>query len=166
MKSSQELKKRISKFTETCRKRGIKITPQRLVIYQIVSSTDHHPGPDEIYRIARKDFPTISLDTVYRTLWMLTELGLVSTVGTRRETLRFDANLDKHHHFSCVRCGLIRDFQNADLDALNIPLEALQFGRGENMQVEVRGVCADCIAKEKAYQEQNCRQSKPTRSKV
>ena len=65
--------------------------------------------------------PTVSLDTVYRTLWMLHDLGLVSTLGPKRESVRFDANLAQHHHCVCVRCGLARDFESADLDALRVP---------------------------------------------
>ena len=65
--------------------------------------------------------PTVSLDTVYRTLWMLNDLGLITTLGPRRGSVRFDANLGTHHHYVCVRCGLTRDFESAELDELRIP---------------------------------------------
>lgn len=154
MIESKELKRRMSEFTELSREQGIKVTPQRLAVYRIVLASESHPGPEEVYRKIRREFPSISLDTVYRTLWLLTELGLVNTVGPRRESVRFDANLGRHHHFECVRCGAIRDFVNRELDALQTPPEASAFGRPESMRVEVRGVCADCLAKEQALNQQ------------
>ncbi len=65
--------------------------------------------------------PTVSLDTVYRTLWMLNDLGLTTTLGPRRDSMRFDANLARHHHYVCVRCGLVRDFESAKLNVLPVP---------------------------------------------
>ena len=93
--------------------------------------------------------PTVSLDTVYRTLWLLTDLGLVSTLGQRRESARFDANLARHHHYICMRCGLARDFESAELDALRIPKAAKGFGSVVATRVEARGVCGRC-AREQA----------------
>ena len=52
---------------------------------------------------------------------MLNDLGLVATLGPRRESVRFDGNLDHHHHYVCVRCGLARDFESAELDELRVP---------------------------------------------
>jgi hypothetical protein len=65
--------------------------------------------------------PTISLDTVYKTLWLLNDLSLVGTLGAPREGTRFDANLSPHHHFVCVRCGLTLDFYSDELDELKLP---------------------------------------------
>jgi Fur family peroxide stress response transcriptional regulator len=88
--------------------------------------------------------PTVSLDTVYRTLWALVDLGLVSTLGPRRQSARFDANPRGHHHFVCVRCGLVRDFESVALDALRIPSAAKRFGSVTGTRIEVQGVCARC----------------------
>ena len=92
--------------------------------------------------------PTVSLDTVYRTLWMLNDLELITTLGPRRERVRFDANLNRHHHYVCVRCGLARDFQSAELNALPLPGAMKEFGRIVATHVEVRGVCARCARAE------------------
>lgn len=92
--------------------------------------------------------PTVSLDTVYRTLWMLDRLGLVAAIGPRRGSVRFDAKLERHHHYVCVRCGSMRDFESPALDALRIPAPAKGFGTIIAAQVELRGVCDRC-AKEK-----------------
>jgi Fur family peroxide stress response transcriptional regulator len=91
--------------------------------------------------------PSVSLDTVYRTLWMLSDLGLVSTLGVRRESVRFDANPKKHHHYVCVRCGLTRDFESAELHALRLPDTVKMFGSALSTHIEVRGVCEICAKK-------------------
>jgi Fur family peroxide stress response transcriptional regulator len=91
--------------------------------------------------------PTISLDTVYRTLWLLNDLGLITTLGPRRESVRFDANLQQHHHYVCVRCGLARDFESADLNALRVPEAVKGFGSVVATHVEVRGICERCRKK-------------------
>jgi len=69
----------------------------------------------------RLGFRRVSLDTVYRTLWMLNDLQLIATLGPRRESVRFDANLEPHHHYICVRCGLAKDFESGELNALASP---------------------------------------------
>jgi Fur family peroxide stress response transcriptional regulator len=58
--------------------------------------------------------------------------------------VRFDANLAKHHHYICMRCGLTRDFESAALDAMRIPDAVQNLGSVVAMQVEVRGLCAAC----------------------
>jgi Fur family peroxide stress response transcriptional regulator len=88
--------------------------------------------------------PTVSLDTVYRTLWMLNDLGLITTLGPRRASVRFDANLEQHHHYVCVRCGSTRDFKSTELDALRIPDAVKGFGSVVASRVEVRGICERC----------------------
>lgn len=88
-----------------------------------------------------------SLDTVYRTLWMLGDMGLVSTLGARRKSVRFDANPKKHHHYVCVRCGLTRDFESDELHALCLPGTVKVFGSVLSTHIEVRGVCERCTDK-------------------
>ena len=113
-----------------------------------MASSLEHPDAESVFRAVRKRMPTVSIDTVYRTLWMLNDLGLVTTLGPRRESVRFDANLDHHHHYVCVRCGLARDFESAELDALGVPDAVRALGRVVETQVEVRGVCSRCAATE------------------
>jgi len=88
--------------------------------------------------------PTVSLDTVYRTLWLLNDLGLVATLWPYLDGIRFDPNLDRHHHYVCVRCGFVRDFENAAMSALRIPAAARELGTVEGVHVEVRGLCNQC----------------------
>ena len=99
-----------------------------------------------MFRAVRGRLPSVSLDTVYRTLWLLNDLGLVASLGPRREGIRFDANLDRHHHFLCERCGLVRDFESAELNALRVPAAVRALGSVRGVHVEVRGLCGRCAA--------------------
>jgi Fur family peroxide stress response transcriptional regulator len=140
-----EVGRRVERFKEAARKAGVKLTHQRLEIFRAVAASEDHPSAEAVLKALRPRMPTLSLDTVYRTLWLLHDLGLVSTLGPRRESVRFDANLIHHHHYVCVRCGLARDFESAEFDALRIPASVAEFGSIEATHVEVRGVCSRCV---------------------
>jgi len=137
---------RLDRFRSAASSAGVKLTHQRLEIFREVASSLEHPDAEAVFRAVRRRVPTVSIDTVYRTLWMLNDLGLVTTLGPRRESVRFDANLEHHHHYVCVRCGLARDFESAELDALGVPDAVKALGHVVETHVEVRGVCSRCAA--------------------
>ena len=95
----QDIDERMARFTDACRKSGAKLTHQRMEIFREVAQTQNHPDAEKVLHGVRKRMPTVSMDTVYRTLWWLKELGLIKTLGPPRERTRFDANLSRHHHF-------------------------------------------------------------------
>jgi Fur family peroxide stress response transcriptional regulator len=144
-----EVDRRLENFKAAARGASVKLTHQRLEIFREVAASLEHPDAEAVFRAVQARIPTVSLDTVYRTLWMLNDLGLVTTLGPRRESVRFDANLEHHHHYVCVRCGLARDFESAELNTLRIPDTVKGLGSVVATHVEVRGICESC-AKEKA----------------
>ena len=139
-----EIRKRVERFREACTLSGVRLTHQRLEIFREVAGTGDHPDVEAIWKGVRKRMPTVSLDTVYRTLWLLNDIGAIATLGLPRERIRFDANTSPHHHYVCVRCGLTRDFESDEFNALQIPAEVGEFGSVLAAQVEVRGLCAAC----------------------
>lgn len=136
-------------FNQACRKSGAKLTHQRMEIFRELAHTGDHPDVETVFKGVRERMPTVSLDTVYRTLWWLKELGLVKTLGPPRERTRFDANLSRHHHFVCIQCGLTRDFSSDKFDKLKLPESVQSIGYAEMTQVEVKGICHKCASKEK-----------------
>lgn len=122
------------------------MTHQRMEIFREVAQTGDHPDAETVFQGVRRRIPTVSLDTVYRTLWWLRDLGLVAMLGPPRERARFDANLSRHHHFVCTRCGLTRDFFSDELDSLELPAAVRSIGFAEKTQVEVKGLCLKCVA--------------------
>ncbi|MBN1772364.1 MAG: transcriptional repressor [Deltaproteobacteria bacterium] len=138
----------MERITSAVKAAGVKLTIQRLEIFRELAASADHPSAEAVFEALHARMPTVSLDTVYRTLWLLTDLGLVHTLGPRHESVRFDPKLERHHHFVCLRCGLVRDFESAELDALRVPASAARFGRVEATHVEVRGVCSGCARKQ------------------
>lgn len=143
-----EVGRRVERFKKVCRRAGVKLTHQRLEIFHELAQSGDHPDAEQVFRHVRERMPTVSLDTVYRTLWMLNDLGLIATLGPPRERTRFDANLSRHHHFVCVQCGLMRDFYSEELDRLELPESVKVLGNVKTAQVEVRGVCVNCAARQ------------------
>jgi Fur family transcriptional regulator, peroxide stress response regulator len=145
--AENKVEQRLDHLKAVARQAGVKLTHQRLEIFRELAGSDQHPSADAIFRAVQQRMPTVSVDTVYRTLWMLHDLGLVTTLGPLRDGLRFDANIDQHHHYVCVRCGLVSDFESTDLNTLRIPETVQELGSIADAHVEVRGVCAQCNAK-------------------
>ncbi|MDD5087765.1 MAG: Fur family transcriptional regulator [bacterium] len=139
------VEERLRKFQEACRARGLKITPQRLEIFRELASSNEHPSVEEIFERIRHRMPTVSLDTVYRTLATLNDTGVVSRVEVLDDRSRFDANTEPHHHFVCVRCKRVVDFEWPLFDHLQIPEELRGVGVIHQPHAELRGVCNACL---------------------
>jgi Fur family peroxide stress response transcriptional regulator len=146
---SSEVERRIERFKAAAGKTGFKLTHQRLEIFREVAASLEHPDAETVCRGVQARIPTVSLDTVYRTLWMLNDWQLIATLGPRRESVRFDANIEPHYHYICVRCGMARDFESGELNALRIPGAMMGFGSVAAAHVEFRGLCKSC-AREQA----------------
>ena len=144
---AKELEKRVSQFSEVSRRHGDKVTHQRTEIYRELAKTQEHPDAETIYRRVRKRIPSISLDTVYRTLRLLEDEGLISRVGSISERTRFDANTDRHHHFVCTECGFIGDVYNEEWNTLKSPKDVTLMGKVDSIHVELRGLCNTCRRK-------------------
>ena len=91
---------------------GYKVTPQRLAICKYVLSSKDHPTAEQIHSKISKEHPTISLNTIYQTMDMLVELGLVHELRFSGNSSRFDSNTSIHVNIICRNCGKIRDFES------------------------------------------------------
>ena len=148
----EELARQLDRLRAGIARAGIKLTHQRLEIFREVAGSGEHPDAETIYRGVRERVPSVSLDTVYRTLWLLLDLGLITTLGAR-DRVRFDGNMKPHHHFVCSKCGLTRDFYSDEFDHLQIPEAVHSFGSVQKAQVEVKGVCNRCSQDKEALRE-------------
>ncbi len=134
----------IDGFIGFCREIGIKPTHQRTEIYRELMATEDHPNAETIYGNVKKRIPAISLDTVYRTLRLFEQKGIISRVSAAGESMRFDGNTKHHHHFICMECGKIRDFYSDIFNDLDAPAEVTNLGNIGSVHVEIRGICNDC----------------------
>lgn len=142
-----ELRQRMIHFGDALRRSNTRLTHQRAEIYREVARTNDHPDAETIYAGVRKRIPTVSLDTVYRTLWLLMDLGLITTLGSPRGGVRFDANTGPHCHYLCTRCGMARDFHSEEFAKLKIPDAVMAIGSVVGTHVEFRGLCSRCSRK-------------------
>ncbi len=151
---------RMARFEEACRSAGVRVTHQRMEIFREVAATSEHPDAETVHRAVSSRLPRVSLDTVYRSLWLFRDLGLITTLGPSRDRTRFDANLDHHHHFVCDRCGLTRDFYSEALDRLRFPELAAALGDVQTTHVEAHGVCRACKAQREDMDNETGRENK------
>ena len=133
----------MKELSEELRQEGYRFTHQRRIILEEVQRQQYHPSAKEVYDAVKLRLPNISLGTVYRSLGVLVELGLIRKVEYG-EYARFDANLADHHHLICTDCN-----QLLDVDApLPEPLNTQQFkARGFEVQgykLELYGLCPTC----------------------
>jgi len=145
---ADEVARRVEQLSRGLRDAGLRLTHQRLEIVRIIAAADTHPDVETVYGAVRKRVPTISLDTVYRTLATLADRGLITRVMFTAGPARYDANPARHHHFVCTRCGLVRDIEDSGLDAIGATAEVTRIGRPVTVTVQFRGVCATCQGRE------------------
>ncbi len=131
-------------FYETCRRRGVRVTPQRVEVFREVAGRRDHPDAESVFRGVHDRMPSISLDTVHRTLLWLRDLGLIVALGPRRESVRFDAHLETHDHYVCLRCGMTRDIAGEATRVTRPAVSVRDLGSVVATRVEVQGVCREC----------------------
>ncbi|MEA2450797.1 MAG: Fur family transcriptional regulator, stress-responsive regulator [Thermoleophilaceae bacterium] len=140
-----------TQLTEALRARGQRVTPQRLLIHRALREMNRHVSVEEVLSDVVERLPNVSLPTVYATLELLEELGLVRRVGEIGGRVLFDSRLDDHHHAVCSRCGRIEDI-DAAVDA-GPALEAASAAgfAGGRAGLIVTGLCARCGAADGPY---------------
>ena len=114
----------IENLREICKCKGMRVTPQRIEIYKAIAQSKEHPDAETVYELVKKNMPSISVDTVYRTLASLEELNVVFRVDNQLPKARFDADKRPHHHFICTKCNEVFDIFPDDKYFIDIPDEA------------------------------------------
>jgi Fur family transcriptional regulator, peroxide stress response regulator len=98
--------------------KGLKVTPQRIAVYEAVINLNNHPTAESIIKYIKKTYPNISTATVYKVLDALTESGLIKRVKTEKDIMRYDAILESHHHLYCTKTDRIEDYNDEQLDRM------------------------------------------------
>jgi Fe2+ or Zn2+ uptake regulation protein len=127
------------------RERGLRVTPQRVVLHRALLELDRHVTADELLDAVADRLPNVSRPTIYATLELLEELGMVRRVQRAGTTL-FDPRTDSHHHLICTICGSIEDL-DSELDTRRLERAAARHGfEHERIEAVVHGRCATCRA--------------------
>jgi len=143
------VKGRLGEIKEQLARREHRLTPQREAIVRLfLERPDEHLSADEVFTHIRARLPEIGLSTVYRTLELLAELGILQKLDFGAGRSQYELSLPDaghlHHHLICLRCGKIREFQPDGLEELE---EAVARETGfEILDHSLRfyGLCEDC----------------------
>ena len=121
---------------------------QRNRILELLRSTGNHPTADWLYERLKKEFPQLSLGTVYRNLSHLIDQGLVKKIHFGSTFDRFEANVEPHYHLICESCGKILDFEMPIYNDLNEQAKKLTTFTIRHHKLEFFGMCEMCKTKE------------------
>jgi Fe2+ or Zn2+ uptake regulation protein len=133
-----------AELAELLRERGLRATSQRVIMHRLLRDPDRHVSAEELLSEASERLPGVSLPTVYSTLELFEQLGIVRRVNGGGGTLLWDTRADAHHHMICRNCGRIEDMDTPlDLDRARRAAARAGF-QPDRAEVVVSGLCATC----------------------
>jgi len=133
-----------SDFQHLCHRKGLAVTHQRLVLYRALMQMTDHPNPEQIFERVRLELPSISLATVYKTLHVFLEAGMIHEVSPFHGSLRIEPDANHHHHFICLQCHAISDLALSEVDESPLKNSVPEGFQVEQVSMEVRGLCRHC----------------------
>jgi len=133
-----------AELTETFRANGLKVTPQRQLLFGLMHGNTVHPTAEALFAEASARMPGISLRTVYQTLTDLASMGELRLIDVGTGATRFDPNTDDHHHVVCSSCGEVRDVYVAGSDRLKV--DGLDGFHIEEASILFSGTCVICAS--------------------
>jgi Fe2+ or Zn2+ uptake regulation protein len=126
---------------------GKRLTHQRELILETLEKSSKHLDAEAIHDRVRREDPDISLATVYRTLTLLKELGLVEVHSLGTERCRYESAGDTpHYHFTCIACGKVIEFDTPLVTQVSENLSEREGIRVTEAHLHVRGYCAECVS--------------------
>jgi Fe2+ or Zn2+ uptake regulation protein len=135
-----------SELTAVLHARGQRVTPQRLILHRMLRAGAQHLTAEELLARSRPQLPNVSLPTVYATLDLFEELGVIRRVAGTGPAQVYDSRTAYHHHLRCMRCGSVGDLEaDVDLAAAARAAEAQGF-TPDRVEVTVTGLCPACAA--------------------
>ena len=134
----------LNEFIEVCREIGLNVTYQRIKIFESLNRVDTYPTAEEIYQIVKKEYPSISLATVYKTLETFAENNLITKVTSLHDLARYDGNTSPHHHLVCVKCKKIVDVNDDHFQEIKIPESSENGFQMLGYRIQFEGICSNC----------------------
>ena len=126
------------------REKGLKVTSQRLAICKFILSRKDHPTAEQIYQELRTEYPTISLGTIYKTLLLLKELGLIQELGFKEGSVRYDPDMEVHVNMVCSKCGKISDYKAENVEKLWSAIISDMGIKPKGQRIDIYYECDDC----------------------
>jgi len=126
------------------REKGLKVTSQRLAICNFILSRKDHPTAELIHQELRNEYPTISLGTIYKTLHLLQELGLIQELGFNEGSVRYDPDMELHVNMVCSKCGKISDYKAENVEKLWGAIISDLKIKPKGQRIDIYYECDDC----------------------
>jgi len=137
---------RIENIGKFLKERNIRPSYQRIKVYQYLIEMENHPTVDTIYKALSPSIPTLSKTTVYNTLNIFIERGIVNVLVIEENETRYDANIGLHGHFKCESCNFVYDIDIDDSLLKNKELEGFQI---KENHIYFKGICKNCLDTQK-----------------
>ncbi|OGO42590.1 MAG: hypothetical protein A2Z04_03270 [Chloroflexi bacterium RBG_16_57_9] len=135
----------VSRMIQDLRTKGLRLTPQRMVIFRALAESDQHLNAYEILEQLKPEYPMLSLATVYKTLELLKDMCKITPTGLG-DGNRYEANPEPHVNLVCTRCGRIQDFLDPAVEKLHHQVSDHSGFSIHGARVEYFGVCPACQA--------------------
>ena len=136
------------------RGKGYKATPQRIAIGRFALQSRNHPTIQMIYSEVKKSYPTISLSTVYKTVKILQEAGLIQELNYPKDQTRFDSFMEPHINLLCLSCGNVKDAKNSCIQEMVAQVSADENFVAAGLRFDIYGVCQSCRKVSSDHQEE------------
>jgi len=133
----------MDQYVRILREKGLKITPQRLMILKYLDENRTHPDADTIYNDLKKTNPSLSRTTVYNTLDVPRDKKIILELTISKTETRYDFCTDPHHHFLCKHCGYIID---VDIKCPHQEKPMVDGHKVEEIHGYFKGVCKTCLS--------------------
>jgi Fur family peroxide stress response transcriptional regulator len=138
-----------SKLILALQQAGMRITPQRTAICELLTASEEHPTAAMIYEDLKQHFPSMSLATIYNTLEALVEIGAINVLGqVGDDTVHYDADTEPHVNLACLSCNKIVDIPSEHVTHLDAEITAASGYKLFGARVLYYGLCPDCQAKQ------------------
>jgi len=135
-----------STIIKTFRNSGYRATPQRIAISKFILRNHEHPTAQKAYMEVKKVHPTVSLATIYTTIKILRDTGLILELNMPQGQTRFDPNIEPHAHLLCLRCGSISDWMDPIMPKLIARVSADANFTVTGSSLDLKGICERCTA--------------------
>jgi Fur family peroxide stress response transcriptional regulator len=141
------VKRRMDQMASKLREHQFRLTPQRLAVLRVLAASEDHPSVERVYETVRREFPTTSIATIYKTVHLLKQVNEVLEIALPDGSNRYDGNKPfPHPHVICIKCKRIVDTDLESLDEMKKEIELETNFKVLSHRLDFFGICSNCMA--------------------
>lgn len=135
----------LRRFRGALKEKGMRITPQRMAICQLLDESRNHPTAAQIFAQLRRQYPSLSLMTVYNTLNVLVRMGMVNELGSIADgSMHYDGDTSPHVNLACISCHQIVDLDCQSVSQLFVEVTGRSGYKVQGSRMLFYGLCPEC----------------------